>query len=244
VAKAAPDGYTLLMAIDSTLVMNQSLYAKLPYDPLKDFAPITRTFSTRPILIVDAASGPKTVQELIRLAKANPGKLTFGAGTITTRLGGELFKNLAGIEMMYVPYKGSAGVVQGLLSGGLNMIVDGVAANLPHIKSGKFRVLAGLSLLPVPALPDVPTLASAADLPGFDVVIWMGLLAPAGTPAAIVNRTQQEVARVLGLPEVNEKLTALGVYAATSTPEEFAAFIRSEAGRWSKVIRQAGIRVD
>ena len=244
VAKAAPDGYTLLMAIDSTLVMNQSLYNKLPYDPLKDFAPVTRTFSTRPILVVDAATWPKSVQELIQQAKANPGKLNFGAGTITTRLGGELFKSLAGIDIVYVPYKGSAGTVQGLLSGDLRMIVDGVTANLSHIKNGKFRALAGLSSRPIPALPNLPTLAEAAGLPGFDVEVWQGLVAPAGTPLGIVNQLPQEMVGMLNLSEVNEKLTLMGVYPGTSTPAEFAAFIPAEAERWSKVIKQAGIRIE
>ena len=243
VAKAAPDGYTLLMAIDSTLVMNQSLYAKLPYNPLKDFAPITRTTTSRQILVVDAAKGPKSVKELIQQAKANPGKLNFGAGTVTNQLGGELFKSMAGIDMVYVPYKGSPPTVQGLLSGDVTMIIDGVVASLPHIKSGKFRVLANLGLGPIAALPNLPTLAAEAGLPGFDVVIWQGLLAPAGTPAEIVNKLQQEVVRIFSLPDVKEKLASMGQDLVTSTPAEFAAFIRTEAERWSNVIKQAGIRI-
>ena len=243
VAKAAPDGYTLLWAIDSTLVMNQSLYTKLPYNPLKDFAPITRTTTSRQILVVDAAKGPKSVKELIQQAKANPGKLNFGAGTVTNQLGGELFKSMAGIDMVYVPYKGSPPTVQGLLSGDVTMIIDGVVASLPHIKSGKFRVLANLGLGPIAALPNLPTLAAEAGLPGFDVVIWQGLLAPAGTPAEIVNKLQQEVVRIFSLPDVKEKLASMGQDLVTSTPAEFAAFIRTEAERWSNVIKQAGIRI-
>jgi len=243
VAKAAPDGYTLLWAIDSTLVMNQSLYTKLPYNPVKDFAPITRTTTSRQILVVDAAKGPKSVKELIQQAKANPGKLNFGAGTVTNQLGGELFKSMAGIDMVYVPYKGSPPTVQGLLSGDVTMIIDGVVASLPHIKSGKFRVLANLGLGPIAALPNLPTLAAEAGLPGFDVVIWQGLLAPAGTPAEIVNKLQQEVVRIFSLPDVKEKLASMGQDLVTSTPAEFAAFIRTEAERWSNVIKQAGIRI-
>ncbi len=244
VAKAAPDGYTLLMAIDSTLVMNQSLYAKLPYDPMKDFAPITLTAWSPLILVVDAAAGPKSVKELLQQAKANPGKLNFGAGTITTQLAGELLKNRAGVDMVYVPYKGSPGTVQGLLSGDVKIILDGVTSSVPHIKSGKFRVLANLSSRPIAALPNLPTFAAEAGLPGFDVAVWLGLVAPAGTPADIIAKLQQEVARILGLPEVKERLAATGLDAASSTTAEFAAFIKSEAERWGPIIKQAGVRLE
>jgi tripartite-type tricarboxylate transporter receptor subunit TctC len=244
VARAAPDGYTLLMAIDSTLVMNQSLYSKLPYDPLKDFSPVTRTFTSRQILVVNAASGPKSVQELIRQAKANPGKLNFGAGTITNVLAGELFKSLAGIELVHVPYKGSQPTVQGLLAGDVTMIIDGISASMPHVKSGKLRVLANMGLGPIAALPNLPTLSAEAGLPGFDVVIWMGLVAPAGTSSDIVNKLHQEVVRIFQLAEVNAKLAAIGQDLVTATPAQFATFIRTESERWSQVIKQAGIRME
>jgi tripartite-type tricarboxylate transporter receptor subunit TctC len=244
VAKAPADGYTLLWAIDSTLVMNQSLYAKLSYDPIKDFAPIARTMAGQPLMLVNAASGPKSVQELIGYARANPGKVNFASGTMTNQLAGEQIKSLAGVDMVYVPYKGSAGAVQGLLAGDVTMILDGVSANLTHIRSGKFRALATLAARPVAALPDVPTFALAAGLPGFSVEIWHGVVAPAGTSADIVGKLNQHIVRAFEQPEVKEKLASLGQEPATCTPAEFAAFIRSESERWAKVIRQAGFRIE
>jgi tripartite-type tricarboxylate transporter receptor subunit TctC len=244
VARAAPDGYNLLWVIDSTLVMNQSLYSKLSYDPIRDFAPITRTITSRQFLIVDANTGPKSVKELLQQARANPGKLNFGAGTLTNQLAGLLFNNLAGLDIVYVPYKGSPPTVQGLLSGDVTMIIDGFTTSLPHIKSGRFRVLANLSLDPIAALPNVPTVADEAGLPGFDVVIWQGMVAPAGTSPDIVNRWHREVVRIFSLPEIRAKLTAMGQDLVTCTPAEFAVFIRSEAERWAKVIKQAGIRLE
>ena len=244
VAKAVPDGYTLLMALDSTLSLNPSLFAKLPYDPQKDFAPITRTASSPIILIVDAAVGPKSIQDLLQQAKAAPGKLSFGTGTPPTRLGGELLKSMAGVDMLNVPFKSSTGTVQGLLSRDVTFILDGVPAALPHIKSGKFRVLANLSSLPIEALPGLPLLSAEPGMQGYEVVVWLGLVAPAGTPADIVGRLQQETVRILGLPEIRAKLSNIGLIPVTSTPAEFAAFIRTETERWGKVIRQAGIKLD
>src|SRR3990172_4172834 len=194
-AKAAPDGYTLMMAIDSTLALNPSLYAKLPYDPQKDFAPITRTAFSPIILVVDAASGPKSIRELIQRARANPGKLTFGTGTPSTRLAGEMIKSMANVDMLNVPFKASAGTVQGLLSKDVDFILDGVPAGISHIRSGKFRVLASLSSYPIETLPGLPALASEPEFAGFDVSVWLGLVAPAGTPPDIVNKVQQETLR-------------------------------------------------
>jgi tripartite-type tricarboxylate transporter receptor subunit TctC len=244
VAKAAPDGYTLLMAIDSTLVMNQSLYSKLPYDPIKDFAPVTLTVWSHLILVTDASTGPKSVAELVQMAKANPGKVTFGAGTITTQLAGEMFKKAGGLDMVFVPYKGSPGTVQGLLSGDVKFIVDGVTSSVPHIRSGKFRVLATTGTRPIAALPGLPTLAAEAGLPGFDVVIWQGLVAPAGTPSDIIAKLNQEILRIYALPDAKERIAAAGLDPVTSTPAEFTAFIRSESERWGKAIKEAGIRLD
>lgn len=244
VAKAAPDGYTLLTAIDSTLTMNQHLYSKLPYDPLKDFAPVTLMMWSPIIMVVDAAKGPKSVAELMAQAKANPGKLSFGSGTITTQLAGELIKSMAGINTIYVPYKGSPGTVQGLLSNDVNYILDGVTSSMPHIKSGKFRVLARLSSRPISALPDLPPIAQEPGLGGFDVAVWLGLAAPAGTPADVVGKIHQEVTRIYTLPDVREKLAAVGIDPATMPPAEFATFVRTEAARWGKVIKEAGIKLE
>ena len=244
VAKAAPDGHTLLMAIDSTLVMNQSLFSKLPYDPIKDFAPVTLTVWSHLILVTDAGTGPKSVAELVQMAKANPGKVNFGAGTITTQLAGEMFKKAAGLDMVFVPYKGSPGTVQGLLSGDVKFIVDGVTSSVPHIKSGRFRVLATTGSRSIAALPGLPTLAAEAGLPGFDVVIWQGLVAPAGTASDIIAKLNQEILRIYALPDAREKIAAAGLDPVTSTPAEFTAFIRAESERWGKAIKEAGIRLD
>jgi tripartite-type tricarboxylate transporter receptor subunit TctC len=243
VAKSAPDGYTLLLVIDSTLVMNQSLYTKLPYDPLRDFAPIAITAWSPLIIAVDAATGPKSVKDLIEQAKANPGKVNFGAGTITTQLGGEMIKNAAGVDMTYVPYKGSPGTVQGLLSGDVKVIIDGVTASVPHIKSGKFRVIANMGSRPIAALPGLPTLATEG-VSGVDLAVWQGIVAPAGTPADIIAKLQQEVARILNLAEIREKLISVGLDPAPSSTAEFSAFIKTEAERWGKIIKQAGVRLE
>ena len=245
VAKAVPDGYTLLMAIDSTLVMNQYLYATLPYDPLKDFAPITRVVRGTSILATDTATGPATIKELIERARAKPGTLSFGAGTITTQLAGEMFKQQLGLNIITVPFKGSAPSVQALLAHDVSFIVDGLAPSVPHIKSGAFRALAITGGHRVAALPGVPTLAEAADLPGFDIATWQGLMAPAGTPAAVIAILHDGLGRVLALPEVTDKLATFGLTADPSkTPDEFAGFIRAEAERWAKVIPTAGIHLD
>jgi tripartite-type tricarboxylate transporter receptor subunit TctC len=244
VAKSAPDGYTLLTAIDSTLTMNQFLYSRIPYDPIKDFAPVTLTVWSPVILVVDALTGPKSVREIIEQAKASPGKLNYGTGTITTQLVGELFKRAARIDITHVPYKGSPGTVQGLLSQDVRFIIDGVTASVPHIRSGKFRALANFGSRSITALPGTPAFAAEAGLPGFDVGVWLGLVAPAGTPAEIIAKLQEEVARTLALPDVKEKLATVGLEPMKSTPAEFASFIGSEAARWSEVIKQAGIHLE
>jgi tripartite-type tricarboxylate transporter receptor subunit TctC len=243
VAKAASDGYTLLMALDSTLTMHPSLYATLPYDPAKDFAPVALAFWS-PIVIIADASGPGSVRELIALAKSQPGKVSFGAGTLTTRLGGELLKSQTGADMLLVPYKGSAGTTQGLLSKDVTFILDGATTSLPHIRSGKLRVLANLSRRPIHALPDVPSFASEMGLADFDVSVWLGFVAPAGTPPEIVDKLNREIVRVLALSEVKDKLSSIGLEPAGGTPAEFESFIRAETERWSRVIRASGFRAE
>jgi tripartite-type tricarboxylate transporter receptor subunit TctC len=245
VAKAPPDGYTLLAAMDTTMVMNPVTTSNLPYDPFRDFALITMAANNTSLLTVRAADGPKTVQELIAKAKANPGKLNYGAGTITTRLAGYLFNRMAGIDVVFVPYKGSADVVQGLLTGSVDFIVDGTASSLPLIHSGKFRALAKLTSRPLPALPEVRALAIAADLPGLeDISTWTGLVAPAGTPLGIIDKIQRAVAKMYADPAIVDKLEKSGITATSSTPAEFDAFFRKETDRWSKVFRESGIKFD
>ncbi len=245
VAKAAPDGYTLLAAMDTTLVMNPATKKNLPYDPHKDFAYITMAAQNTSLLSVRAEDGPRTVKELIAQAKANPGKLNYGAGIITTRLAGYLFAREAGITVQLIPYKGSPDVVQGLLTGAVDFIVDGIATALPLIQGGKVRALAKLNSRPLPALPDVQPLSVAAELPGLgDMSSWTGLVAPAGTPRPIVEKIQREVAAMFADPAVFKKLEGAGITATSSTPEEFEAYFRKEAVRWENAFRESGIKLD
>jgi tripartite-type tricarboxylate transporter receptor subunit TctC len=226
-------------------VMNPATKKSLPYDPHKDFAYITMASQNTSLLSVRAEDGPKTVQELIAKAKANPGKLNYGAGIITTRLAGYLFAREAGISVQLIPYKGSADVVQGLLTGAVDFIVDGISTALPLVQSGKVRALAKLNSRPLPALPDVQPLAVAANLPAFaDISSWTGLVAPAGTPRAIVDKIQREVVAMYRDPAVFRKLEGSGITAVSSTPEEFEAFFRKEAVRWDTAFRESGIRLD
>ncbi len=243
VAKAAPDGYTLLMAIDSTLTMNQYLYRTPPYDPFNDFAPITLVAKTMQLLLVNAASDVKTAQDLIAKAKAQPGKLNYGAGTITTKLTGYLFNKAAGIDTVLVPYNGSAEVTRGLLTRSVEFAFDGPSAAASPIGSGQFRVLAKLDAHLSPLVPDAPTMT--ATVPSLDeIVVWLGLVAPKGTPPTIVDKLAREVATILADPAVKAKADAAGLYPATGTPAEFAAFIRKEAERWSKVVADSGMKYD
>ena len=243
VAKAAPDGYTLLMAIDSTLTMNQYLYRTPPYDPFNDFAPITLTAKTMQLLIVNAASDVKTVNDLISRAKAQPGKLNYGAGTITTKLTGYLFNKSAGIETLLVPYNGSAEVAQGLLTKSVDFSFDGPSASLSLIQGGQFRVLAKFDPRPFPPVPDLPLITAA--MPNMDeITVWLGLVAPKGTPADVIDKIQAEVAKALADPAVKAKADASGLFPATSTPAEFAAFIRKEAQRWSSIVKETGMKYD
>ena len=243
VAKAAPDGYTLLMAIDSTLTMNQYLYRTPPYDPFNDFAPITLTAKTMQLLIVNAASDVKTVTDLISKAKAQPGKLNYGAGTITTKLTGYLFNKAAGVETVLVPYNGSAEVAQGVLTKSVNFSFDGPSASLSLIQGGQFRVLAKFDPRPFPPVPDLPLITT--DVPNMDeITVWLGLVAPKGTPSAVIDKLQAEVAKALADPAVKAKADASGLFPATSTPAEFAAFIRKEAQRWSTVVKDTGMKYD
>jgi tripartite-type tricarboxylate transporter receptor subunit TctC len=245
VARATPDGYTLLAAMDTTLVMNPAAIKNLPYDPFRDFASITLAAKNTSLLTVRADDGPKSIAELIAGAKRNAGKLNYGAGIITTRLAGYLFNREAGIEVQLVPYKGSAEVVQGLLTGAVDYIIDGVASSLPLIQSGKFRALAKLNSRPLPALPDVPPLSIAAGMPALDdISSWIAIVAPARTPRAVVDKIQQEVAHMYADPVLYERLQKAGINAVASTPEEFDAFFRKEAVRWDKALKESGMQLE
>jgi tripartite-type tricarboxylate transporter receptor subunit TctC len=243
VAKLPADGYTLLAAMDVTMVLNPITTKNLSYDPLKDFTPITLASKNTSLLLVRAADGPATVQELIARAKANPGKLNYGAGIITTRLAGYLFNREAGIDVQYIPFQGSAPTVQGLLTGAVDYIVDGVAAGLPLVQSGTLRALAKLDRQPLPALPALEPLAIEAGLPALeDTSTWIALVAPAGTPRPIVDKIQREVAKMYADPAVVARLQTSGITARASTPEELDASIRKELSRWGDVVRNSGIQ--
>ena len=244
-AKAAPDGYTLFMAIDSTLVMNQYLYKALPYDPLADFVPITLTAKTVSVLAVAAAGGPATVKELIARAKAQPGKLNYGAGTVTAQLMGHLFHKAAGLDIVYVPFKGTPETVNALLTGSVQLIYAANQIVAPLVASGQIRALAKLDRDAPPSMADIPTLADAAGLADFDdISVWLGLVAPKGTAKPIIDKIHAEVVKILADPAVREKSERTGNYPVTNTPEQFSAFIRKEADRWGKVMKETAIKVD
>jgi tripartite-type tricarboxylate transporter receptor subunit TctC len=243
-AKAAPDGYTLFMAIDSTLVMNPYLYSKLPYDPIKDFTPITLVAKTMDLLVVNATSDTKTAKDLIAKAKAQPGKLNCGAGTIATKLTCVLFNEKAGIDTVLLPYNGSAEVAHGILTKSVDFVFDGPSAVLPLIQSGDLRALAKLDPRPLPAVPDLPTLKAATGIDLGDIAVWLGLMAPHGTPPAIIEKLAAEVAKILGDPQVKARADAVGLFPVTDTPTEFAAFIQQEAARWPEVVKRSGMHFD
>ncbi|MGA2895046.1 MAG: tripartite tricarboxylate transporter substrate binding protein [Xanthobacteraceae bacterium] len=244
VAKADADGYTLLMAIDSTLVMNQYLYSKLPYDPIADFAPITLTAKTTDLLVVNAASDIKTAKDLIVKAKAEPGKLNCGAGTITTKLTCVLFAQKAGIDTVLLAYNGSAEVAHGILTKSVDFVFDGPSAVLPLIKSGDLRAIAKLDARLFPALPDVPTLAATTGIDLGDITVWLGLVAPRATPRAVVDKLAAEVAKILSDSDIKAKADAVGITPMTDTPAEFSAFIQHEAARWPTVVKASGMHFD
>jgi tripartite-type tricarboxylate transporter receptor subunit TctC len=245
VARAAPDGYTLLAAMDTTLALNPATTRNLPYDPFKDFAAITLAAKNTSLLTVRASDGPKTVAELIARAKAAGGKWNYGAGILTTRLAGYLFNREAGIDVQLVPYKGSADVAQGLLTGAVDYIIDGVASSLPLIQSGMFRPLAKLNNRPLPVLPDVQPLSVLAGMPALeDISSWIAFVAPARTPRAVIDKIQREVAGMYADPILYGRLEKSGINAVASTPDEVDAFFRREAVRWEKAIRDSGIELE
>ncbi|MEN9315388.1 MAG: hypothetical protein RIS35_1781 [Pseudomonadota bacterium] len=245
VAKSAPDGYTLLMCTIGTQSINAALYSKLGFDPLKDHAPVTLVATVPNVLVVNPSVPAKSVKELIALAKSKPGKLNYGSSGngSSVHLSGELFKSMAGVFMTHIPYRGSAPAVADLLAGQIDLMFDNLPSVIPHIKAGKLRALAVTSPKRSPALPDLPTIAESG-LPGYDATSWFGVVAPAGTPPAIVNRLQQAIARSLVTPEVREKLQGMGAEPVGNTPEVFDQFIRSEAVKWAKVVKFSGAKVD
>ena len=250
VSKSPPDGYTLLMGTVGTHGINRALYSKLPYDPIKDFAPITMVAGVPNVMEMQTekakALGIDNVRDFIKYAKAHPGKLNMassGSGT-SIHLAGELFKSMAGVFMVHVPYRGSAPALMDMVGGQADVMFDNLPSSLPHIKAGKLKALAVTSRERSVALPDVPTIEEAAGLKGFDATSWFGLLAPAGTPADIVNRIQQEVAKALQTPTVKEKLLSQGAIPSGNTPAQFAAHIDAEHKKWAQVVKVSGAKAD
>ncbi|WP_406623342.1 Bug family tripartite tricarboxylate transporter substrate binding protein [Acidovorax sp. SDU_ACID1] len=252
VAKSPGDGYTLLMGTVGTHGINRALYAKLPYDPIKDFVPITLVAAVPNVMEMNAekakALGIHNVQDFIRYAKANPGKLNMassGNGT-SIHLAGELFKAMTGTYMLHMPYRGSAPALLDMVGGNMDVMFDNLPSSMAHIKAGKLKALAVTSARRSDALPDVPTVEEAGgpELKGFEASSWFGLLAPAGTPPEIVQRIQQEVAKALATPAVKERLVAQGAIPGGNTPAEFTALIDSEHRKWAQVVKASGAKVD
>jgi tripartite-type tricarboxylate transporter receptor subunit TctC len=250
VAKSAPDGYTLLMGTVGTHGINRALYDKLPYDPFKDFAPVTLVAAVPNVMIMGAdkakALGINNVQDFIRLAKARPGQLNMassGNGT-SIHLAGELFKSMTGTFMVHFPYRGSAPALQDMVAGNMDVMFDNLPSSMPLIKSGRLKALAVTTPERSGALPDVPTVEESASLKGFDASSWFGLLAPAGTPPEIVNRVQQETAKALATPAMKEKLQAQGAIPSGNSPADFAKMIESEHRKWAQVVKASGAKVD
>ena len=244
VAKSAPDGYTLLVT-PAPFTINPSLLAKLPYDALTDFAPITLINTTPLVLVVHPGVPAKNVKELIALAKAKPGQLNFGSSGTggSNHLAGELFNAMAGVKMVHIPYKGNAGALTDIVGGHLDVVYNGVTSAIALIKGGKLRVLAVTSLQRTPALPDVPTL-NESGLKGFEAVAWNGLTAPAKTPRDVIMKINADVLKVISSPELRERLKAEGSDPVGNSPEQFATFLRDEIAKWAKVIKFAGVKAE
>ena len=252
VAKAAPDGHTLLMGTVGTHAINPALYTKMPYDHVKDFVPVTLVAGVPNVLVLNPGvaqrQGIASVADLARVARANPGKFTFassGNGT-SIHLAGELFKALTGTQMVHSPYKGSGPALLDLMGGNVDLMFDNLPSAMPHIKSGKLLALAVTSSTRSAAVPDLPTVAEAGGpaLASFEASSWFGLLAPAGTPMDIVNRIQQETAKALATPAMRERLQSQGAIPSGNTSAEFARLIEAETRKWAPVVKASGAKVD
>jgi tripartite-type tricarboxylate transporter receptor subunit TctC len=243
VAKAPPDGYTLLIGASGAMTFNPGLYDKLPYDPVKDFAPVTMIGSFPLVLTVSPTIGASTVKELVALAKSKPGALNYGAGSTPFQLAAELFKMQTGTDFKHVPYKGSAATVNALLGDEIALTFVDSPPVVAQIKAGKLRGLAVTSPKRAAFMPEMPTVIEAG-VPDFEVVLWTSLFAPAGTPPAIVRKLQGEIAKIVQIPEIRERMSAIGIDPIGGTPEELAAQLRADLNRWTKVARSAGIKAN
>ena len=250
VAKSAPDGYTLLMGTVGTHAINQALYPKLPFDPVKDFTPITLIAGVPNVLVINPAKAAEAkienVADFIRYLKANPGKINMassGNGT-SIHLSGELFKVMTGTFMVHFPYRGSGPALLDLIGGTMDVMFDNLPSAMPQIKAGKLKALAVTSAKRSDAMPDLPTIAEAGPVKGFDASSWFGLLAPAGTPMDIVNKIQQESAKAMQTPALKERLLSQGAIPSGMPPAQFVAFIAAETKKWAPVVKVSGAKVD
>jgi tripartite-type tricarboxylate transporter receptor subunit TctC len=243
-AKSAPDGYTLFMGTVANTI-NATLYAKLPFDFTRDFAPITLKASAPNLLLVHPSVPAHNVAELVKLAKAQPGKLSFGSsGTGTLpHLAGELFKSMAGVDIVHIPYKGGPLATTDLIGGQFAILFAISSTVLPHVKSGRIRALAIATPARMPYLPEVPTVAESG-LPGYEAVTWFGFTAPANTPRDIIAKLNTDILKVIHTPDVRQQFAAQGIDATGSTPEQFAAYIRSEIAKWARAIKASGARAE
>lgn len=245
VAKASADGHTLFFGTTGTMAINPSLYSKLRYDPVKDFAPVSLMATTMNVLVVNPQVPARSLADVIKLAKAKPGDITYGsAGNgSSNHLSGELFRSTAGIQISHIPYKGSAPALVDLLGGRITMMFDTIAQQTQNIAAGKVRAIAVTGPKRSPLLPDVPT-AQEAGLKDFDVTIWFGVLAPAGTPAPVIDKLSREIAAVMSTDEMKKRMQADGAEARPTSPAEFAALIRSDLAKWSPVVKASGATLD
>ena len=244
-AKAAPDGHTLFMGTVGTQSINASLYKKMPFDPIKDFAPLTRVANVPNLLVANPAQPYKSVKDLIAYAKANPGKVNFGSSGngSSIHLSGELFKSLAKVDMQHVPYKGSAPAVTDLLGNQIGIMFDNMPSAIQHVRSGKLAPLAVTTAKRSPELPNVPAIAEAG-VPGYEATSWFGMFAPAGTPAPVLAKLNAAIVKVLAQPDVKKKINEQGAEVYSETPEQFAAFIQAESVKWGKVVKESGASLD
>ena len=243
VAKAAPDGYTLFLGSVTSLAINVSSQKKMPYDPVKDFAPVSMLYFSPMYLVVNPAVPAQSVKELVALAKAQPGKLSFASigqgGSI--HLAGEMFKSMAGVDITHIPYKGSGPALTDIIGGQVSLMFDAGVSALPQVRAGKLRALAITTAKRVDSTPELPTVAEAGGLPNYEATLWFGLVAPAATPRDIVNRLSQELAKILRQPALQARFANLGVEFSASSPDEFATYIRAETLKWGKVFRDAKV---
>ena len=239
------DGYTLLMVHQGILALNPHLFPELPYDPIKDLAPVSRLGVSPLMLTVHPDSPIRSVADLVRRAKEKPGQLNYGSAGVASppHMAGELFTRLAGVDVMHIPYKGSSAALTDLIGGGLTFTIDGISSQLPQVRAGKIRALAVTSAKRLAGLPDIPTVAESG-LPGYEYWAWQGICAPAGTPKEIISRLNSEIAKILKTQEARDWFAEQGAEAIIETPEEFGAFIKSEHSRWGKIIREAGIKAE